>query len=123
MPQDSPKLIRSLDSPEITERHIVFAAEQIAQRLRSLSISSGPSALAQQFYTRIRAKTPESIRGKIERKRREALLLSRDIERAKAAGRSTYTEDQIAENARALRYSLRQVLPGTDQSENVVNGV
>src|SRR4051812_35848818 len=57
----------SLHHPDVTLPQALQAAEQIAQRLRSLSHSVGPSSLATQFYTRIRVKAEDSIRNKIAR--------------------------------------------------------
>lgn len=61
----------SLRHPDVTLPHALRAAEQIAQRLRSLSSSVGPSSLATQFYTRIRVKAEDSIRKKIARNQME----------------------------------------------------
>lgn len=109
MPPVSGRPILSLDSPEVTERDLVFAAEQVAQRLRSLSVSSGPSALAQQFYTRIRAKTPESIREKVSRKRRSALAQSRKIEIGIESGLETFSSEIVEKNLKDLHYSYRDI--------------
>jgi len=65
------KMKRSLDHPEVTQRLLISGAEQISQRLRTLSAAIGPSSLSTQFYTRVRAKSLESIREKIYRKRHE----------------------------------------------------
>jgi ppGpp synthetase/RelA/SpoT-type nucleotidyltranferase len=57
----------ALNHPEATLRLLLLAAEQIVQRLRILTGTMGPSSQSAQFYTRARAKTADSIRGKILR--------------------------------------------------------
>jgi ppGpp synthetase/RelA/SpoT-type nucleotidyltranferase len=66
-PPDQTLPLISRHHPDMSLSRALNAAEQIAQRLRSLSISGGPSALSTQFYTRVRVKSRESIRGKVAR--------------------------------------------------------
>lgn len=68
---DGPALPYGLDHPQVTLSKVIAGAEQVAQRLRTLSASAGPSSQSTQFYTRIRAKALDSIRGKIIRKQRD----------------------------------------------------
>jgi ppGpp synthetase/RelA/SpoT-type nucleotidyltranferase len=62
--------IITLHHPDISLSQALNAAEQIAQRLRTLSISGGPASAATTFYTRVRVKSRESIRGKVARNQR-----------------------------------------------------
>lgn len=59
-----------LDHPKIGLPDVLTGSEQIAQRLRTLSASVGPSTQSQQFYTRIRVKGLDSIREKVDRHQR-----------------------------------------------------
>jgi ppGpp synthetase/RelA/SpoT-type nucleotidyltranferase len=58
----------TLSHPNITISDALYAAEQIAQRLQTLSDSLAPSSLRTQFYSRVRVKAHESIREKVKRK-------------------------------------------------------
>lgn len=60
---------QTMDTPDVNLLTAVAAAEQVVQRLRTLSNSAGPSAQATKFYTRARAKSVGSILEKVERKR------------------------------------------------------
>jgi ppGpp synthetase/RelA/SpoT-type nucleotidyltranferase len=60
-----------LDHPDVTLRLLLSGADQIAQRLRTLSATIGPTSRSTQFYTRVRAKSSDSIREKVSRKQRE----------------------------------------------------
>jgi len=59
-----------LNHPDVTLRLLLLGSEQIAQRLRMLIATVGPSTQASQFYTHVRAKTADSINEKIIRKQR-----------------------------------------------------
>lgn len=59
-----------LNHPDVTLRLLLLGSEQIAQRLRMLIATVGPSTQASQFYTHVRAKTADSINEKIVRKQR-----------------------------------------------------
>ncbi|MFC3229168.1 hypothetical protein ACFOGJ_18120 [Marinibaculum pumilum] len=61
----------TLGNPEVSLELALSAAEQVAQRLRTLSNTIGPSYEAVLFYSRIRTKTKESIREKTSRKQKD----------------------------------------------------
>lgn len=63
---------KSLDRyhPKVNLELLLVGAAQIAQRLYTLSGTLGPRCESRYFYTRVRAKTAESIRKKIFRKQR-----------------------------------------------------
>lgn len=66
----------TLNHPDLSLDTAIAASNQIAQRLRSLSSSIGPSYDSVLFYSRVRTKSRSSIREKSARKRRENPNLS-----------------------------------------------
>jgi ppGpp synthetase/RelA/SpoT-type nucleotidyltranferase len=63
--------LRHLDDPRITLPQLLAGSEQVVQRLRDISAGAGPLIKSSIFYTRLRAKTAESIEGKIANRRRD----------------------------------------------------